>query len=128
MKPKFMLFVLVAIFAAILLSSCTGRAGLNNSWPGLATDGETAYLASGQYVYAIDLSNGKEIWRYPEKGGTSIQFVAQPVIAPDGTVVIGSSGSDHRLVALVLMPLLTPRQKNGFSPKRKTVGLPVLLF
>jgi outer membrane protein assembly factor BamB len=100
MKPKFMLFMLVAILAAVLLSSCTGRAGLNNSWPGLASDGETAYLASGQYVYAVRLSDGKEIWRYPEKGGTSIQFVAQPVIAPDGTVIIGSSGSDHRLVAL----------------------------
>jgi outer membrane protein assembly factor BamB len=100
MKPKFMLFVLVAILAAVLLSGCAGGARLNNSWPGLASDGETAYLASGQYVYAIRLSDGKEIWRYPEKGGTSLQFIAQPVIAPDGTVVIGSSGSDHRMVAL----------------------------
>ena len=100
MKPKFLLFMLVATLAAVLLSGCAGRAGLSNSWPGLASDGETAYLASGQYVYAIRLSDGKEIWRYPAKGGTSLQFIAQPVVAPDGTVVIGSAGSDHRLVAL----------------------------
>jgi outer membrane protein assembly factor BamB len=100
MKPKFTLFLLVAVIAAILLSGCGSRAALTNSWPGLATDGETAYLASGQYVYAIRLSDGKEIWRYPGKGSNSIQFIAQPVIAPDGTVVIGSAGSDHRLVAI----------------------------
>jgi outer membrane protein assembly factor BamB len=97
MKPKYILFVFVIALAAVLLSGCTGRAGLNNSWPGLASDGETAYLASGQYVYAIRLSDGKEIWRYTFKGS---QFIAQPVVAPDGTVVIGSAGSDRRLVAL----------------------------
>ena len=100
MKSKKILFVLVIALAAVLLSGCAGQAGLNNSWPGLATDGETVYLASGQYVYAIRLNDGKEIWRYPAQGSASIQFIAQPVIAPDGTVVIGSSGSDHRLVAL----------------------------
>ena len=100
MKPKKILFGLVIVLAAVLLSGCTGRAGFSNSWPGLATDGETAYLASGQFVYAIRLSDGKEIWRYPEDGSNSIQFVAQPVVAPDGTIVIGSSGTDHRLVAL----------------------------
>jgi len=97
MKPKYILFVLVIALTAVMLSGCTGRAGLNNSWPGLATDGETAYLASGQYVYAIRLSDGREIWRYTFKGS---QFIAQPVVAPDGTVIIGSAGSDHRLVAL----------------------------
>jgi eukaryotic-like serine/threonine-protein kinase len=100
MKPKFTLFVLVAALAAVLLSGCASGASLSNSWPGLASDGETAYLASGQYVYAIRLSDGKEIWRYPAKGSNSIQFIAQPVVAPDGTVVIGSAGSDHRLVAI----------------------------
>lgn len=99
MKLKKMLFVLVIALAAVMLSGCTGQL-LNNSWPGLASDGETAYLASGQYVYAIRLSDGKEVWRYPDKGSASLQFIAQPVIAPDGTVVIGSAGSDRRLVAL----------------------------
>ncbi len=100
MKPKKFLFMLVIALAAVMLSACASRAALNNSWPGLASDGETAYLASGQFVYAIRLSDGKEVWRYPDKSSNSLQFIAQPVIAPDGTVVIGSAGTDHRLVAL----------------------------
>ena len=100
MKLKHILFVLVIALAAGLLSGCSGRANLNNSWPGLTSDGETAYLASGQYVYAINLSSGKEVWRYPGKASNSLHFIAQPVVAPDGTIVIGSAGSDHRLVAL----------------------------
>src|SRR3990172_11072273 len=100
MKPKYILFVLVIALAAVLLSGCTGQAGLTNSWPGLASDGETVYLAAGQYLYAINLDDGKEVWRYPAKSSNSIQFIAQPVVAPAGTIVIGSAGSDHRLVAL----------------------------
>ena len=68
MKSKYILFVLVVALAAVLLSGCTGQAGLRNSWPGLASDGETVYLASGQYLYAVNLEDGKEIWRYPAKG------------------------------------------------------------
>jgi len=100
MKPKFILFVLVAALAAALLSGCASRAGFSNSWPGLASDSETAYLASGQYLYAISLNDGREVWRYPAKSSNSLQFIAQPVVAPDGTIIIGSAGSDHRLVAL----------------------------
>ena len=113
MKLKKIFFVLVIALAAIMLSSCTGRTGFTNSWPGLSTDGETAYLASGSYVYAIDLSSGKELWRYPAKADSKLQFITQPVIAPDGTVIVGSAGSDHRLVAL---------RKNGHSRMRKAVG------
>jgi outer membrane protein assembly factor BamB len=99
MKPKKILFVFVIALAAVLLSGCSGQ-GFSNSWPGLATDGETAYLASGQYVYAIRLSDGREVWRYPAKADNKLQFIAEPVVADDGTVIIGSAGNDHRLVAL----------------------------
>lgn len=100
MKSKKVLFVFVIALAALVLSGCSGRAGLGNSWPGLASDGDTVYLASGQYLYAVNLADGREVWRYPEKASNSLHFIAQPVVAPDGTIVIGSSGSDHRLVAL----------------------------
>lgn len=132
MKSKFLLFVLVAALATVLLSGCAGQTGLSNSWPGLASDGETAYLASGQYVYAIRLSDGKEIWRYPEKGGNSLQFIAQPVIAPDGTVVIGSAGSDHRLVALdptrIDASTNTPAEKWIFSEAKSSWVAGVLIL
>ena len=110
MKSKYVLFALVIALAAILLSGCSGRA-LTNSWPGLASDGNTVYLASAQYLYAVNMDNGQEVWRYPAKSSNSIHFIAQPVIAPDGTIVIGSSGSDHRLVAL------DPSQLSGDTVK-----------
>src|SRR3990172_3876627 len=125
MKPKYILFVLVVALAAVLLSGCTGEAGLTHSWPGLASDGNTAYLAAGPYLYAINLNDGKEIWRYPAKASNSLQFIAQPVVAPDGTIVIGSAGSDHRLVALDPTPLSgetfkTPAEKWVFSGARSS--------
>ena len=100
MKPKYYLFIFVLALFAMMLSGCAGRASLSNSWPGLATDGENAYLAVGQYVYAIRLSDGSEIWRYPDKANNNLKFFGRPVITPEGMVVVGSAGSDNRLVAL----------------------------
>ena len=98
MKPRKILFGLVIVLAAVLLSSCGVP---NSSWPGLATDGEVAYLAAGKYVHAIRLSDKQELWRY-ENGNLS--FNAQPGIAEDGTVIVGSvvgaGGNKPTLVAL----------------------------
>jgi len=131
MKPKHFLFVLTIALAAVFLSGCSGRS-LNNSWPGLATDGETAYLSNGQFIYAIRLSDGREIWRYPDKGSNSLHFIAQPVIAPDGTVIVGSSGSDHRLVALDPSDMdastNTPAEKWVFSDAKSSWVAGVLVL
>lgn len=133
MKPKRILFVLVAALAVLLLSGCTGQ-GLTNSWPGLASDGETVYLAAGPHLYAISLDGGREIWRYPAKSSNSLQFIAQPVIAPDGTIIIGSSGSDHRLVALDPSQLAssdsvnTPAEKWVFNEARSSWVAGVLIL
>lgn len=132
MKPKKILFVLVIALAAIMLSSCSGQTGFTNSWPGLTTDGETAYLASGSFVYAIDLASGKELWRYPAKSDSKLQFISEPVVAEDGTVIVGSAGSDHRLVALDPSSLSkgdfnTPSEKWIFSDARSSWVAGVLI-
>ncbi len=99
MKSKKIYLLFAMVLGALLLSGCS-RAGFSNSWPGLTTDGEIAYLAAGQHVYAIRLSDGSEIWRYPSKATSSLLFIAKPVITPDGMILLGSAGSDHRLVAI----------------------------
>jgi outer membrane protein assembly factor BamB len=68
------------------------------SWPGLAADKDAVYLADGGAVYAVNLSDGKQVWKYP--GSSKLIFYAPPVITPDGLVVIGSAGTDHSLIAL----------------------------
>lgn len=99
MNSKRLQFLLLISLAAVLLSGCSSAA-LANSWPGLATDGEHVYLAAGQHVYAIRISDGREVWRYPGKANGSLLFIAPPVLAPDGTILLGSAGTDHRLVAI----------------------------
>lgn len=90
------LIVLIAIF----LTSCSGAAGVATSWPGLTIDpgGETAYLANSTQVYAINLGNGTEKWRYPEEADNKITFFAPPVLTPDGQLLVASY--DHNLYSI----------------------------
>jgi outer membrane protein assembly factor BamB len=71
-----------------------------STWPGVATDGNLAYLADGAFVYAISLGDGREIWRYPGNPDAKLAFYANPAITPDGLVVVGSAGTDYSLIAL----------------------------
>jgi outer membrane protein assembly factor BamB len=97
---KKLIFVIVVLLASALLSGCTGGAVRGSSWPGLATDGKTAYLADGSFVYAVDVNNGKEVWRYPGSRNSKLSFYSTPAVTPDGLVIIGSAGNDHSLIAL----------------------------
>lgn len=98
MKTKrLMLFFLLAL-GAIVLSACSGQP-LANNWAGLAADAERAYLAAGSFVYAVDLQNGKEVWRYPEKADKKL-FYANPVLTADGQLLVGSTGTDHPFISL----------------------------
>jgi outer membrane protein assembly factor BamB len=99
MRKKFV-FVFVALLAAALLSGCAGGAVRGTSWPGLAADGSTAYLADGSFVYAVNLSDGRELWRYPGSRDSKLVFYSTPAITPDGLVIVGSAGNDHSLIAL----------------------------
>ena len=75
---------------ALFASACTGGSGLAaTSWPGITTDGETLYLAFGSHVYAINASNGGEIWRFPEEADRNISFYATPILGGDGQLIVG---------------------------------------
>lgn len=97
---KKLVFVAMILLAAALLSGCAGGAARGASWPGLAADGNAAYLADGALVYAIDLKDGRELWHYPAKANSKLSFIATPVVTPDGLVIIGSAGNNHTLFAL----------------------------
>lgn len=97
MRKKLVL-VTTILLGAFLLSACAGGAVRGTSWPGLSADANTAYLADGGAIYAINLSNGTELWKYP--GSSKLIFYAPPVVTPDGLVIVGSAGTDHSLIAL----------------------------
>ena len=99
MKTKRTLIFLLLIIGALLLSSCSANPVANN-WAGLAADGEQAYISTGTHVYAVDTSNGREVWRYPAEADSKLLFYATPVLTDDGQVLIGSAGNTHSFVSI----------------------------
>ena len=101
MKFPKITFYLLLLLAAILLSACSGQ--VSGSWPGLTSNGDRAYLAFHQYVYAVDLNTGQMIWRFPEKPESNINFFAPPALTPQGRLIVGSyalNGAKPRLYSL----------------------------
>jgi len=91
--------LILMIFLAISLSACAGG-GVTaaSSWPGIIVEGETAYLSYNQHVYAINISDGKEKWRFPSEANSKISFYAAPILTSDGQLLAG--GYDHVLYSL----------------------------
>jgi len=99
MSKKFS-FLTIVLLAVVLLSGCTGGTGRGTTWPGLAANNDTAFLADGSLLYAVSIKDGKELWHYPASPSAKIVFYSTPVITPDGLVIVGSAGTDRSLVAL----------------------------
>jgi outer membrane protein assembly factor BamB len=99
MKLTFKTLVLL-IFLSVTLSACAGGAAATaaSSWPGLTVAGDTAFLAYNQHVYAINIANGEEKWRFPSEADPKISFYAPPALTDDGQLLVG--GYDHVLYSL----------------------------
>lgn len=102
MRKKRILIVTIILLAA-LLSGCTGAI----AWPGLSATDEAAYLANTTTVYAVDLSNGSELWTFSgERGGFTLfntnpsLFISTPVVTQEGLVVILDSSNKHVMYAV----------------------------
>lgn len=92
--------MLLIALGALVLSACSGRSTVANTWHGLAADADRAYVSAGSLIYAVDLKNGGEAWRYPPKVDGNILYFANPVLTADGQLLIGSAGKNHDLISL----------------------------
>ncbi|MFC1878310.1 PQQ-binding-like beta-propeller repeat protein [Chloroflexota bacterium] len=92
------LFLGILLLSSMLVS-CTG-AGATTSWPGVTVDleRETIYLANGPHVYAVDMNEGLEKWRFPDKAANNISFYAAPALTEEGHLIV--SGYDNLLYGL----------------------------
>jgi len=90
MKPIRLIPITIILLLAAVLSACSGAATAASSWPGLTADAETAYLAYNEHLYAINLSNGQEKWRFPRESERNTTFYASPSITDDGHIIVGS--------------------------------------
>lgn len=97
MKTKILYFTSGLLVLAFLLSGCSGGFA-PSSWAGISSDGETAYAAMGSHVYAVQVSNGMERWRFPEKPDAKMTFFAAPTLTEDGQLIVG--GYDRILYSL----------------------------
>lgn len=104
MKFNRVFFIVLVASLAVLLSAC--GAVPSTSWPGLTTDGTHAYVAEGQYVYNVQVSDGTEFTtqtadglipaRFPLKAENGKSFAAAPALGSDGQLFIGSAAAtDH---------------------------------
>jgi outer membrane protein assembly factor BamB len=97
MKSKKIYLIILLAFFSILITACTSGAYASTSWHGLTADSEAAYLSAGAQVYKINLNNGGEMWRYPDKPNVK-GFYANPVLTPDGQLLVPSY--DNKLYSL----------------------------
>ncbi|MFZ0548971.1 MAG: PQQ-binding-like beta-propeller repeat protein [Candidatus Promineifilaceae bacterium] len=83
--------ILIFSLAALVISACGSRIA-NNSWPGLAANGDVVYVAYGAGVIAVDVVEEKQVWSYPEESSPTLQFYAEPSVG-DGRIVLGDYGA-----------------------------------
>jgi outer membrane protein assembly factor BamB len=100
-------FFLITLFVAMsfILSACGSRSLASTDFPGVSLNGNTAYLAGGAYVYAVDLTTHLEKTTTNSKGeavplrfrlsGTG-SFFGEPAFTPDGQMVIGDANLSDR--------------------------------
>lgn len=115
---------LLLVAAALALTAC-GQAGQTDpaSWPNLAADTTTAYVAYGPGVYAVDLETGQERWHFPATPDRDLSFYAAPVVSDDGIVYAGAyDGSVRALDAETGAEVRAFSELNG-----RIIGSPALV-
>jgi len=95
-KNLLILFALLTI--SLALSGCSGRRVTTSGWPGLSVDGDTAYLASGPHVYAVNLKNGTLQWQFPAEQQRDMNFYAPPAVLDENQLIVG--GYDNTLYSV----------------------------
>jgi outer membrane protein assembly factor BamB len=77
MKKKLILLTMALLMLAVVVSGCT-TAGLATSWPGLNVTQDLAYVAFGNYIYAVKNLDGSLAWRFPQQLVKENVFFAAP--------------------------------------------------
>ncbi|HEY9077775.1 MAG TPA: PQQ-binding-like beta-propeller repeat protein [Anaerolineaceae bacterium] len=80
--------VIVILVAAMLLSGCAGGS-LSTNWSNATIAKDMIYISNQSGVFAVNLSDGSLLKRFPEKAEAAKSFYAAPAVAADGTIVVG---------------------------------------
>lgn len=99
MKTK-RIYLIIAVLGLALLTSACGSGFGASSWPGLtlSADSSTVYVAYNQHVYALQVENGIQRWRFPTEAENGVSFFAPPTLTEDGQLLVG--GYNNTLYSL----------------------------
>lgn len=95
-KHKWFLLIFF-LLAGVWMSGCA-QGLMPASWPGITIGDDLVYVAAGPQVFAINLTNGIEQWRFPERAKANVFFYAAPALTEDGQLIV--AGYDHVLYSL----------------------------
>ena len=87
MKKNRRITVLSLLILVVLLAGCTGTMTGTN-WPAVGASSDVAYLSNANSVYAVQLNNGSQLWKYPQESAKSM-FYAPAAVSADGQVIVG---------------------------------------
>src|SRR5258706_3064665 len=102
MKFNRFFFFAFAALLSVLLSACGGAPPAAN-WPGMTSDGKNVYITDVQFVYTVQVSDGKPVtvivpgsdgtpkpMRFPAEGDANLSFYAAPALTADGQMILGN--------------------------------------
>jgi outer membrane protein assembly factor BamB len=104
-KTRFLPLIALLLLGGVLLTACAGQVPAIGA-PGMTLQGDQVYLASGGFVYAVDVNDGSEPTTTNDKGETvplrfppqskNISFGSAPAIVSDAQMVIGNAFTNDR--------------------------------
>jgi outer membrane protein assembly factor BamB len=104
-KTRFLFLTTLLLVGGVLLTACGGQVPAIGA-PGMTLQGDQVFLASGGYVYAIDVNDGSEPTTTNDKGETvplryppqskNISFGSAPAVVSEAQMVIGNAFANDR--------------------------------
>jgi eukaryotic-like serine/threonine-protein kinase len=93
LKRRWFAIALLLVLMSVL-AACSGAPAVT-SWPGMVVRDNTAYIASSDQVYALDVTTNvdakRQVWVLKPIQSTSIGYHSQPAISADGkTLYLGA--------------------------------------
>lgn len=128
MKFNRVLFFILVALVSTLLTAC-GAAPLAN-WPGMTSDGKNVYLADGQFIRIVKVSDGTAVTAqtadglvpllFPAKADGNIAFYGAPAITSDGQLVFGNASTLTNVHTLYSIDPATGATKWTFADAAST--------
>jgi len=84
------MIALLVIAVALILAGCSSGASVN-TWPGVTGGKDVAYLAYGNFIYAISSAKTAQSWQYPREADNTKVFYSAPAVSEKDNLIVAGS-------------------------------------